>query len=68
MKQRTYWKEAKRGISAIRLNGPFYDLITGNRTLTITAGLFHDHEFKGIVAIDIITSKLYSMDQVLVRK
>lgn len=62
MKQRTYWKEAKRGISAIRLNGPFYDLITGNRTLTITAGLFHNHEFKGIVAIDIITSKLYSMD------
>lgn len=60
VQQREYWQEAKSGISAIRINGPVKDISTGNRILIISAGLFDENEFRGVVALDVLVSKLYT--------
>lgn len=60
VQQRIYWQEAKNGISTIRLSGPLKDIATGNNILSISAGLFDKDEFRGVVIMDVLVSKLHS--------
>ncbi|HCH02201.1 MAG TPA: hypothetical protein DEV85_09975 [Vibrio sp.] len=60
IQQRKYWQEAQSGVSAIRINGPVNDISTGNRILIISAGLFDENKFRGVVALDVLVSKLYT--------
>lgn len=60
IKKREYWLEAKEGMSTIRLNGPTKDITTGRNILTISAGIFDNDQFNGVVVLDILMSHLYS--------
>ncbi|MFH0256445.1 diguanylate cyclase [Vibrio rumoiensis] len=60
VQQREYWQEAQSGISALRINGPVKDISTGKNILIISAGLFDENEFRGVVVLDVLVSKLYS--------
>lgn len=55
---RQYWTEAQAGESIIRLTGPVADVRTQQPILTISAGLFDQNEFEGLVLLDIMISKL----------
>ncbi|WP_157946023.1 sensor domain-containing diguanylate cyclase [Vibrio gangliei] len=68
IKKREYWQEASNGISTIRVNGPFEDIATGKRILTISAGLFDKDKFRGVVALDILTSKLFTEGSIIGEK
>ncbi|OEF26952.1 sensor domain-containing diguanylate cyclase [Vibrio rumoiensis] len=62
MKSRKYWIEGKSGHSVLRLTGPVVDVATGKPVLSISAGLFDNDQFEGLVLLDISVSKLVSVD------
>ena len=60
IQQRKYWQEAKSGISALRISGPEKDISTGKNIVIISAGLFDKKQFRGVVVLDVLVSKLYT--------